>query len=59
MVDAITMARDAIVLSNSEAKEAGKKVIQPSKMTDIDISKGKFFQDGVSILSLVDAEIVS
>ena len=59
MVDAITMARDAIVLSNSEAKEAGKKVIQPSKMTVIDISKGKFFQDGVSILSLVDAEIVS
>ena len=56
MADAITMARDAIVLSNSEAQ---KKVIQPSKMTDIDISKGKFFQDGVSILSLVDAEIVS
>ena len=59
MTDAIIMAKDAITLSCSGAKETGKKLVHPSEMTDIDISKGKFSEDGASIVSLVEVDLVS
>lgn len=50
MADAITMARDAIGISCIEAEDNGKVVLHPSKMTDIDVSKGTFNEDGTSIV---------
>lgn len=59
MADAITMARDAIGISCIEAEDKGKEVEQPSKMTDIDISKGVFYEDGTGIVSLVDVDLAT
>lgn len=59
MADAITMARDAIGISCIEAEDNGKEVLRPSKMTDIDVSKGTFNEDGTSILSLVDVDLAA
>ena len=59
MADAITMARDAIGLSCIEAEDNGKVVLHPSKMTDIDVSKGTFNEDGTSIVSLVDVDLAT
>ncbi len=59
MADAITMARDAIGISCIEAEDKGKEVAQPSKMTDIDISKGVFYEDGTGIVSLVDVDLAT
>lgn len=59
MADAITMARDAIGISCIEAEDNGKVVLHPSKMTDIDVSKGTFNEDGTSIVSLVDADLAT
>ena len=59
MADAITMARDAIGISCIEAEDNGKVVLYPSKMTDIDVSKGTFNEDGTSIVSLVDVDLTA
>lgn len=59
MADAITMARDAIGISCIEAEGNGKVVLHPSKMTDIDVSKGTFNEDGTSIVSLVDVDLTA
>lgn len=59
MADAITMARDAIGISCIEAEDKGKEVVHPSKMTDIDISKGVFYEDGTGIVSLVDVDLAA
>ncbi len=59
MADAITMARDAIGISCIEAEDNGKVVLHPSKMTDIDVSKGTFNEDGTSIVSLVDVDLAT
>ena len=59
MADAITMARDAIGISCIEAEDNGKVVLHPSKMTDIDVSKGTFNEDGRSIVSLVDVDLTA
>lgn len=59
MADAITMARDAIGISCIEAEDDGKVVLHPSKMTDIDVSKGTFNEDGTSIVSLVDVDLAT
>jgi hypothetical protein len=59
MADAITMARDAIGISCIEAEDNGKVVLHPSKMTDIDVSKGTFNEDGTSIVSLVDVDLTA
>ena len=58
MADAMMMARDAIGLSCITAEDEGKKVKQPSVMSEIDISKGTFSEEGKSILSLVDVDLV-
>lgn len=53
------MARDAIGISCIEAEDNGKVVLHPSKMTDIDVSKGTFNEDGTSIVSLVDVDLTA
>ena len=57
--DAIMMARDAIGLSCIQAEDEGKEVAAPSKITDIDISKGTFFEEGTGIVSLVDVDLTA
>ena len=42
MADAIMMARDAIGINCIEAEDNGKKIIKPSEIYDIDVSKGTF-----------------
>ena len=59
IADAIMMARDAIGISCIEKEDQGDAMISPSKLSDIDISKGTFFEDGKSFVSLVDVDLVS
>ena len=58
IADAIMMARDAIGISCIEKEDQGKMVVSPSLLSDIDISKGAFFKDGKSFVSLVDVDLV-
>lgn len=59
MADAIMMARDAIGINCIEAEDNGKKIIKPSEIYDIDVSKGTFYGEGQMILSLVDVDLTS
>ena len=59
MADAIMMARDAIGINCIEAEDNGKKIIKPSEIYDIDVSKGNFYGEGQMILSLVDVDLTS
>ena len=59
MADAIMMARDAIGINCIEAEDNGKKIIKPSEIYDIDVSKGTFDGEGQMILSLVDVDLTS
>ena len=59
MADAIMMARDAIGINCIEAEDNAKKIIQPSEIYDIDVSKGTFYGEGQMILSLVDVDLTS
>lgn len=58
IADAIMMARDAIGLSCISAEDNGKKFVEPSVLTDIDVSKGTFAGEGHSIVSLVDVDLL-
>lgn len=57
MADAIMMARDAIGISCINAEDAGKEMIEASEMSDVDISKGTFYEEGAGIISLVDVDL--
>ena len=57
MADAIMMARDAIGLTCMEAEDEGREVTEPSKISEVDISKGAFFGDGKGIVSFVDVDL--
>lgn len=59
MAEAIMMARDAIGISCINAEDEGKEIVEPSKMSEIDISKGAFYEDGAGIVSLVDADLLA
>ncbi|MBR4027599.1 MAG: HicB family protein [Lachnospiraceae bacterium] len=59
IADAIMMARDAIGISCIETEDNNKEVIPPSKLSEIDISKGVFYEDGKSIISLVDVDLIA
>lgn len=59
MADAIMMARDAIGLACITAEDEGKEVAEPSKMSEVDISKGTFCENGTGIVSLVDVDLVA
>ena len=58
MAEAIMMARDAIGLACMNAEDNGEKIPMASSVEEIDISKGVFCEEGKSILSLVDVDLV-
>ncbi len=59
IADAIMMARDAIGISCIEAEDQGSEIVCASKISEIDISKGVFFEAGKSFVSLVDVDLVT
>lgn len=59
MADAIMMARDAIGIMCIEAEDKGEEVVESSEMSDVDISKGAFYGEGKTILSLVDVDLIA
>ena len=58
MADAIMMARDAIGLACISAEDNGKEVAAASNFSDIDITKGTFYEEGKGLVSLVDVDLV-
>ena len=58
IADAITMARDAIGISCIEKEDEGENLISPSQLSEVEISKGTFFGEGKSFVSLVDVDLV-
>ena len=56
MTDAIKMARDAIELKCVSLEDEGIAIPEPSAITDLDITNGTFFDDGETIISLVDID---
>lgn len=57
--DAIMMARDAIGISCIEREDSSEKIATPSALSEIDISKGTFYEDGNGIISLVDVDLAA
>ena len=53
--DAVYMAKDCIGLMLYDLKD--NELPEASKITDIDISKGEFFTEGNSFVSLVDVDL--
>ena len=58
MADAVDMARDAIGLKGIDYEDDGRELPQPSLMSDIDVTKGTFAEDGKSYLSLIDIDFM-
>ena len=58
IADAIMMARDAIGISCIEKEDEGKEMMSPQNLSDIDITKGVFFEEGKSFISVVDVDLV-
>lgn len=56
MADAVDMARDAIGLKGISYEDAGRILPEPSVMSNIDVSKGTFAEDGTGCVSLVDID---
>lgn len=59
IADAIMMARDAIGLDCISSIDEGKDMAEPSNVSDVDISKGTFYNDGIGMVSLVDVDLVA
>lgn len=59
LADAVGMARDAIGLACISAEDSGKMVKEPSKISDIDITKSAFYGEGTTLVSLVDVDLVA
>ena len=57
MAEAIMMARDAIGLTCISTEDRGENVPEASKTSEIDISKGTFYEEGEGIISLVDVDL--
>ncbi len=57
MADAIMMARDAIGISCIHAEDEGKELIEPSGLSEVDITKGTFYGEGKGLVSLVDVDL--
>ena len=56
--DAIAMARDAIGLTCISAEDEGKSIKEPSKLSEIDITKDSFDGEISKIITLVDVDLV-
>lgn len=54
--DAVEMARDAIGLKVISLEDAGLSVPEPSDISDVDVLKGTFAEDGKGNVSLVDID---
>lgn len=59
IADAIMMARDAIGISCIEREDNEQEIKEPSSMSEIDITKGTFYEEGAGMVSLVDVDLVS
>lgn len=59
IADAIMMARDAIGISCIEKEDNKEEIIEPSALTEIDITKGTFYEAGKGMISLVDVDLTS
>ena len=59
MADAIMMARDAIGMACINEEDNGKDIKEPSRLSEVDISKAAFFEDGTGIVSLVDVDLAA
>ncbi|MDO4647953.1 MAG: type II toxin-antitoxin system HicB family antitoxin [Eubacteriales bacterium] len=58
MADAIATARDAIGIHCISKEDCGQTLPIPSDMMTLDASKGTFADEGKSIISLVDVDLV-
>lgn len=56
MSEAIDMARDAIELNCVTMEDNKEDIPQPSQISDLDVANGTFFNDGSTMLSLVDID---
>ena len=54
--DAIEMARDAIELKCVSMEDANEEIPVPSKVSEIDVSIGTFYDEGETFVSLVDVD---
>lgn len=54
MNDAIAMARDAIELKCVSMEDANEEIPLPSEVGMLDVKKGTFVSEGVTVISLVD-----
>ena len=58
LADAIMMARDAIGTKCIYLEDEGREISEPSFCSDIDITKGQFYGEGRSIVSMVDVDLI-
>ncbi len=56
--NAIEMARDAIGITGISMEDHGELIPTPSDISDIDISKGTFANEGIGYLSMVDIDFM-
>ncbi len=56
MINAVEMARDAIELKCVSMEDCGTEIPLPSEITSLDINKGTFAKEGVTVISLVDID---
>lgn len=56
MNDAFKMARDAIELECVTMEDNKEEIPKPSNISDLDISKGAFAENGKTIVSFVDVD---
>ena len=57
IADAIVMARDAIGLTFINLQDENKEIPEPTALSDLDVNKGTFAQDGEGVISLVDVDL--
>lgn len=54
MNNAIEMAKDAIELACISMEDANECIPAPSGVSDLDVTKGTFIEEGKTIISLVE-----
>ena len=59
IIDALDMARDLICLYGVTAEANGEEITPRSEIYDIDINKGKFNDEGKSIVTLIDIDLIT
>lgn len=57
MADAMMMVRDAIGIKCISAEDNGKEAAKPSDLSAVDVSKGTFYGEGRTIISLIDVDL--